>query len=62
MTARTVRINVTSLQIGRLRHEVFSNQRLSMEQRRKAARRVLPLPFDGSRVDLYCDGEFVGAV
>jgi hypothetical protein len=62
MTARIVRIDVTNLQIGRLRHEVFSNQKLSVEQRRKAVRRVLPLPGDGSRVDLYCEGKFVGAV
>lgn len=62
MTAKTVRIDVTSLQFGRLRQEVFCNQGLSVGQRRKAVRRVLPLPTDGSRVDLYCEGKFVGAV
>ena len=62
MTAKTVRIDVTSLQFGRLRQEVFCNQGLSVGQRRKALRRVLPLPGDGSHVDLYCEGKFVGAV
>ena len=62
MSAKTVRIDVTSLQFGRLRQEVFCNQRLSGEQRRRAVKKVLPLPADGSRVDLYCDGKFVGAV
>lgn len=63
MTAtKTVRIDVTSLQFGRLRREVFCNQRLSVGQRRKAVRRVLPLPANGGRVDLYCEGKFVGAV
>ncbi len=62
MSTKTVRIDVTSEQIGRLRQEVFCNQRLSEVERRKAVRKVLPLPLDGSRVDLYCDGKFVGAV
>jgi hypothetical protein len=62
MTAKTVRIDVTSLQFGRLRQEVFCNQGLSVGQRRKAVRRILPLPANGSRVDLYCEGKFVGAV
>jgi len=62
MTTKTVRIDVTSLQFGRLRQEVFCNQRLSVGQRRKAVRRVMILPADGSRVDLYCEGKFVGAV
>lgn len=62
MTTRTVRIDVTSLQFGRLRQEVFCNQKLSIGQRRKAVKRVLPLPSNGSRVDLYCEGKFVGAI
>lgn len=62
MSTKRVRIDVTSQQSCRLRQEVFCNQRLSEEQRRRAVRRVLPLPTDGSRVELYCDGKFVGAV
>lgn len=62
MTLKTVRIDVTSVQFGRLRQDVFCNQRLSVGERRKAVRRVLPLPANGSRVDLYCEGRFVGAV
>jgi hypothetical protein len=62
MSVKTVRIDVTSQQFGRLRQEVFCNQRLNGVERRKAVRRVLPLPLDGSPVDLYCDGKFVGAV
>ncbi len=62
MTLKTVRIDVTSLQFGRLRQDVFCNQQLSVGERRKAVRRVLPLPANGSRVDLYCEGRFVGAV
>ncbi len=59
---KIVRIELTSQQLGQLRLEVFCNQRLSGEQRRKAVRKVLPLPTDGSRVDLYHDGKFVAAV
>ena len=62
VSTRTVRLDVTSQQLGRLRQEVFCNQRLSGEQRRRAVRKVLPLPLDGSRVDLYCEGKFVGTV
>ncbi len=62
MTRKSVRIEVTGQQLGRLREEVFCNQQLSGEQRRRVARKILPLPTDGSPVDLYCDGEFVGAV
>ncbi len=62
MSTKRVRIDVTGEQLGRLRQEVFCNQRLSGEQRRKAVRQVLPLPADGSPVDLYCDGKFVGAI
>jgi hypothetical protein len=62
MTGKLVRIDVTRPQIGRLRDEVFCNQRLSQVQRRKAASRVVSLPRDGSRVDFFCEGEFVGSV
>lgn len=62
MSRKCVRIDVTNQQLSKLRQEVFCNQRLSGEQRRRAVRRVLPLPTDGSRVDLYCEGKFVGAV
>lgn len=59
---RTVRIDVNSEQFGRLRQEVFCNQRLNEVQRRREVRKILPLPLDGSKVDLYCDGKFVGTV
>lgn len=59
---RTVRVDVNSEQFGRLRQEVFCNQRLNDVQRRREVRKVLPLPLDGSKVDLYCDGEYVGTV
>lgn len=62
MSRRSIRIDVTNQQFGRLRQEVFCNQRLSEVERRRAVKKVLPLPTDGSHVDLYCDGKFVGAV
>jgi hypothetical protein len=62
MRRRGVRIDVTSQQLGRLRQEVFCNQSLSPEQRRMAVKKIMPLPPDGSPVELYCDGEFVGEV
>jgi hypothetical protein len=62
MSRRSVRIDVSTEQFGRLRQEVFCNQRLSEVERRRAVKRVLPLPVDGSHVDLYCDGKFVGVV
>ncbi|MBI2865315.1 MAG: hypothetical protein HYX94_12220 [Chloroflexi bacterium] len=62
MSKKSVRIDVSSEQLSSLRKEVFSNQRLSGEQRRRAVRRIMPLPTDGSHVDLYCDGNFVGTV
>ncbi len=62
MSMKTVRIDVNSDQFGRLRQEVFCNQRLNGVQRRREVRKVVPLPSDGSKVDLYCDGKFVGTV
>jgi hypothetical protein len=62
MSKKRVRIDVSREQLGRLRQEVLCNQELSEEQRRRAVREVLPLPTDGSRVDLYCDGDFVGTL
>ncbi|TAK31866.1 MAG: hypothetical protein EPO21_16640 [Chloroflexota bacterium] len=62
MVKKRVRIDVTSQQLGRLRQEVLCNQQMSAEQRRKALRRTLPIPADGGRVDLYCDGTYLGAV
>lgn len=62
MTKKTVRIEVNSQQITSIRQEVFCNPRLSEEQRRRAVRRIISLPGDGSRVDLYHDGNFVGTV
>ncbi len=59
---KSVRIDVTSQQLGILRKEVFCNQQLSGAERRKAIRRIAPLPMDGSRVDLWCEGDFVGTV
>lgn len=62
MSSKRVRIEVTSEQWDRLHQEVFSDLRLSGEQRRRAAKRVLPLPENGSPVDLFYDGKFVGAL
>jgi hypothetical protein len=59
---KTVRVDVNSEQFGKLRQEVFCNQRLNEVQRRREVRKILPLPQDGSKVDLYCDGKFVGTV
>jgi hypothetical protein len=62
VSKKPVRINLTSQQSSKLLQEVFSNVRLSGEQRRRAVRKEFPLPTDGSRVDLFCEGKFVGAV
>ena len=62
MSKKGVRVDVTSQQLDSLRREVLCNQQLSNEKRRRAVRRILPLPTDGSRVDLYCEGNFVGTV
>lgn len=59
---RTVRVDVNGEQFGKLRQEVFCNQRLNGVERRREVRKVLPLPSDGSKVDLYCDGKYVGTV
>ncbi len=59
---RTVRVDVNGEQFGKLRQEVFCNQRLNAVERRREVRKVLPLPSDGSKVDLYCDGKYVGTV
>jgi hypothetical protein len=62
MAKKRVRIEVTRQVLGRLREEVLCNQHLSSQQRRWAVKRLMPLPTDGSPVDLYCDGEYLGAV
>lgn len=59
---KTVRIDISAEHFGNLRREVFCNQALTDVERRKAVRKIFPLPLDGRRVDLYCDGEFVGTV
>lgn len=59
---KTVRVDVTGEQSSRLRQEVFCNQRMNEVERRKEVKKVLRLPLDGSKVDLYCDGEYVGTV
>lgn len=62
MVKKSVRVDVTSQQLDRIRREVLCNQQISAEQRRRVLRKTLPIPADGSRVELYCDGDFVGAV
>lgn len=62
MGKKAVRIEVTSQQLSKLRQEVFSNLRLCGQERRRAVKNVLPLPADGSPVEMYCDGKFVGTV
>ncbi len=59
---KTVRMDVDGEQFRKLRQEVFCNQHLTEMERRREVRRVIPLPLDGSKVDLYCDGEYVGTV
>ena len=59
---KTVRVDVDREQFRRLRQDVFCNQRLNGVERRKEVKKVLPLPLDGSKVDLYCDGEYVATV
>ncbi len=59
---KTVRVDVTGEQSSRLRQEVFCNQRMNEVERRKEVKKVLRLPLDGSKVDLYCNGEYVGTV
>jgi hypothetical protein len=59
---KALRIDVSNEQFYKLRLEVFCNQRLSEVQRRREVRKVLSLPQDGSKVDLYCDGEYSGTV
>lgn len=60
MANKRKHIEVTSGQLVRLRQEVFSNLGLSGEQRRKAAKKILALPADGSPIDLFYDGKLVG--
>ncbi len=62
MSRKSVKINVTSEQLGRLRQDVFCNAQLSMEQRRNVVKRLIPFPANGSSVDLWCDGKYVGTV
>ncbi|MBI3978523.1 MAG: hypothetical protein HY331_10090 [Chloroflexi bacterium] len=62
MVKKSIRIDVTGQQLGKLRQEVLCNQQMSAVQRRRALRKALPIPADGSPVDLYCDGNFVGAI
>jgi hypothetical protein len=62
VSKKRVRIDVTIQQSSRLREEVFGNLRLSGVERRRVVRKEFPIPADGSPVDLYCDGQFVGEV
>ena len=62
LARKHMRVDITDQQSAKLREEVFSNSRLNEVQRRKAVKLTLPLPADGSHVDLFCDGQFVGAV
>ncbi|MHB1134361.1 MAG: hypothetical protein ACYC4L_18475 [Chloroflexota bacterium] len=59
---KRLRVDITSEQSSKLREEVFSNVRLTDVERRKAVRRALTLPTDGSHVELYCNGQSIGAV
>ncbi len=62
MSGNRVRITVTPQQFAQLRREVFSDLRLSTEQRRKEAKRIVPLPPNGKPIDLYYDEKFVGTL
>ncbi len=59
---KTVRLDVTGEQFANLRQEVFCNQQLSGGQRRREVGKLVPLPKDGSRVDVYFEGNFVGTI
>lgn len=62
MAKRRVRIDVSSEHSSRLRQEVFCNQEMSVADRRRALKKLVPVPGDGSPIDVYCDGDFLGAV
>ena len=62
MTNKRVHIDLTMLQLAGLRREVLSNLQLSSEQRRRAIKKALSLPGNGTPVDLYYDGRFVATV
>jgi hypothetical protein len=62
MQRKHVRFDVTREKSDKIREEVFGNPACSSVDRRKALRKFLPIPADGSRVDVYSDGDFVGAV
>ena len=57
---KRVRIDLTSEQLGNLRRAVFANVALSAVLRRQAAKRILPLPSNGTPIDFYYDGQFIG--
>ncbi len=62
MAKKTVRVDVAGEQFAALRQEIFCNHQLSGGQRRQQVGKLVPLPKDGSRVDLYLDGDFVGTI
>ena len=62
MSDKRVRIDVTKEDLNALRRKVFSNLQLSGEERRRAAKAILVLPRDGSTVDIYFEGQFVGTL
>jgi hypothetical protein len=62
MSKKRVHIEVTVEQSERLRQEVFGNLRLSGMERRRIVSKALPIPMDGSPVELYCNGHLVGEV
>jgi hypothetical protein len=59
---KRVRINLTDDQLAGLRQAVFANVNLSNELRRQAAKRILPLPSNGTPIDFYHHDQFIGQV
>ena len=62
MTNKHVHIELTILQLAKLRREVHSNLQLSPGQRRRAIKKALSLPGNGGPVDLYYDRRFVATL
>jgi hypothetical protein len=59
---RRVRIDLTDDQLAGLRRAVFGNVNLSAELRRQAAKRIMPLPSNGTPIDFYHGDQFIGQV
>jgi hypothetical protein len=57
---KRVRVDLTDQQLAGLRRDVLANVALSAELRRQAAKRILPLPTNGARIDFYHEDQYIG--